>query len=95
MRDALVLYSRYISVSLRAQMKYRMSFVMLTLGHFAMTGLEFIGIWVLFARFQRLDIWSLHEVALENTGLMRFARRGSGHWRVESVNETPHLCDDL
>jgi len=64
MRDALVLYSRYISVSLRAQMQYRMSFVMLTLGHFAMTGLEFIGIWVLFARFQRLDIWSLHEVAL-------------------------------
>ena len=41
------------------------------------------------------DWASLHEVALENTGLMRFARRGSGHWRVESVNETPHLCDDL
>ena len=64
MSDALVLYGRYISISLRAQMHYRMSFVMLTLGHFAMTGLEFIGIWVLFARFQRLDIWSLHEVAL-------------------------------
>ncbi len=41
------------------------------------------------------DWASLHEVALENTGLMRFARKGSGHWRVESVNETPHLCDDL
>ena len=41
------------------------------------------------------DWASLHEVGLENTGLMRFARKGSGRWRVESVNETPHLCSDL
>ena len=41
------------------------------------------------------DWASLHEVALENTGLMRFARKGSGRWRVESVNETPHLCSEL
>jgi len=41
------------------------------------------------------DWATLHEVGLENTGLMRFARKGSGRWRVESVNETPHLCDEL
>ena len=37
------------------------------------------------------DWASLHEVGLENTGLMRFARNRAGRWRVESVNETPHL----
>ena len=41
------------------------------------------------------DWASFHEVGLENTGLMRFARNRAGMWRVESVNETPHLCDDL
>ena len=41
------------------------------------------------------DWASLHEVGLENTGLMRFARKEGGHWRVESVNETPHLCVEL
>merc|ERR1719263_2705899 len=37
------------------------------------------------------DWASLHEVGLENTGLMRFTRKEGGHWRVVSVNETPHL----
>ena len=41
------------------------------------------------------DWASLHEVGLENTGLMRFARNRVGRWRVESVNETPHLCYEL
>ena len=41
------------------------------------------------------DWATLHEVGLENTGLMRFARKEGGHWRVESVNETPHLCVEL
>ena len=64
MIDALALYGRYISVSFRSQMQYRASFIMLSLGHFTMTGLEFLGIWVLFDRFQRIEGWSLQEVAL-------------------------------
>jgi len=64
MLDNLRLYGRYISVSFSSQMQYRASFVMLTLGHFLMTGLEFVGIWALFDRFERLEGWSLPEVAL-------------------------------
>jgi ABC-2 type transport system permease protein len=64
MLDALCLYGRYLGASLRSQMQYRASFAMLTLGHFAMTGLEFLGIWVLFERFERLEGWTLPEVAL-------------------------------
>ena len=64
MLDALALYGRYISVSFRSQMQYRASFIMLSLGHFAMTGLEFLGIWVLFERFQRIEGWTLPEIAL-------------------------------
>ncbi len=64
MLDSLRLYGHYISVSFRSQMQYRASFIMLTLGHFLMTGLEFIGIWALFERFERLGHWSLPEVCL-------------------------------
>jgi ABC-2 type transport system permease protein len=61
---SLSLYGRYIAVSLRAQMQYRASFIMLTLGHFLMTGLEFVGLLALFDRFGHLEGWSLPEVAL-------------------------------
>ena len=44
-------------------MQYRASFVMLALGHLAATGIEFVGILVLFDRFGSLKGWSLHEVA--------------------------------
>jgi len=61
--DGLRLYGRYIGISFRSQMQYRASFIMLSVGHGAMTGLEFLGIWVLFDRFAALDTWSLPEVA--------------------------------
>ncbi len=57
-------YLAYVGVSMRGQMQYRASFVMLTIGHFMMTGIEFFGIWVLFDRFGSLRDWSLAEVAL-------------------------------
>jgi ABC-2 type transport system permease protein len=57
------MYLRYIDVSMRSQMQYRASFVMLTLGHLAITGIEFIGILVLFDRFDSLKGWRLPEVA--------------------------------
>ena len=58
------LYGHYAAVSLRSQMQYRASFVMLTVGHFLMTGLEFLGLAALFGRFGRLESWSLPEVAM-------------------------------
>jgi ABC-2 type transport system permease protein len=43
MANNLQLYGRYIAVSLRSQMQYRASFIMLSLGQFMATGIEFIG----------------------------------------------------
>jgi ABC-2 type transport system permease protein len=63
-RDALRLYARYAAISLRAQLAYRATFAMKTVGHLLVTGIEFFGIWALFARFGTLGGWTLHEVAL-------------------------------
>ena len=38
------LYARYAGVSIRSQMQYPASFVMLTLGHVLTTAIEFLGI---------------------------------------------------
>lgn len=64
MVNALRLYFRYVGVSIRGQMQYRASFVMLTLGQFVVTGIEILAIWALFARFKTLGSWRLAEVAL-------------------------------
>lgn len=64
MMDALALYVRYLAISLRAQLAYRATFAMKTIGHLLVTGIEFFGIWALFARFGSLGGWQLHEVAL-------------------------------
>ena len=63
MVDAIRLYLRYASISARSQMQYRASFVMETIGQFGNMGVEFIGILVLFRRFDTLEGWSLAEVA--------------------------------
>jgi ABC-2 type transport system permease protein len=60
----LALYLRYLGISLRGQLQYRMSFVLQTVGHFLVTAIEFIAIWVLFDRFDHLQDWSLAEVAV-------------------------------
>ncbi|MFH1568221.1 MAG: ABC-2 family transporter protein, partial [Gemmatimonadota bacterium] len=62
--SGLRLYLRYLGISVRAQMQYRASFVMLSLGHLLVTAAEFAGIVVLFGRFGRLGTWRLEEVAL-------------------------------
>jgi len=61
--DADRLYIRFLEISVRSQMQYRASFIMLALGHMAATGIEFAGMLVLFARSGSLLEWSLHEVA--------------------------------
>ena len=63
MANAFTLYAQYVSISLRGQMQYRVSFVMGTLGQLFGTGVEFVGILALFDRFGSLSQWSLAEVA--------------------------------
>jgi len=57
------LYVRYVAISIRAQLQYRASFIMLTIGHMLITGIEFLGLWALFDRFGSIAGWSLPEVA--------------------------------
>lgn len=64
MRHALRLYGRYLGISLRAQMQYRASFIMMTVGHLLTTGAEFAAVWALFARFGQIKGWTLPEAAL-------------------------------
>ena len=58
------LYLRYAAVSVRGQLQYRASAIMLSLSYFVINGVEIIGIWALFARFKSLRGWTLPEVAL-------------------------------
>jgi len=58
------LYLRYLGISIRSQMQYRVSFVMLSIGHFIVTGIEILAIWALFDRFGALRDWTLADVAV-------------------------------
>jgi len=63
-RSALYLYRRYLGISMRGQMQYKASFIMLSLGHFFTTGVEFVTVWALFQRFGSLEGWTMPEVAV-------------------------------
>lgn len=58
------LYLRLSAASVRAQMQYPASFVMMLIGNLAGSGIEFLGIWVLFDRFGTLHGWKLEQIAL-------------------------------
>lgn len=62
--DGLRLYLRYTALSIRAQLAYPGSFLLLSCGAFLVTIIEFIGVWALFRRFGHLQGWSLGEVSL-------------------------------
>jgi ABC-2 type transport system permease protein len=62
--NALRLYGRYIATSIRSQRQYPASVIATSIGAFAATITDFIGIWALFARFHRLEGWGFAEVAL-------------------------------
>jgi ABC-2 type transport system permease protein len=64
MRDSLRLYLGLVGISVRSQLQYRASTLMLATGHLLTTGVEFLAIWALFDRFGHLEGWSLAEVAL-------------------------------
>ena len=63
MLDTARLYGSYLGISIRAQMQYRASFLLQSLGQFLVTGIEFLGLWALFDRFGSIRGWSLPEVA--------------------------------
>ncbi len=64
MRNAIRLYVTLIAVSIRSQMQYRAAFILQTVGQFLITFAGFLGIWVLFQRFDNIRGWRLEEVAL-------------------------------
>jgi ABC-2 type transport system permease protein len=64
MGNAFRLYLRYLELSLRSQLQYRMSTLMMVLGSLVITVIEFVGLWALFDRFGSLRGWTLPQVAL-------------------------------
>ena len=58
------LYVRCLGASIRAQMAYRTSFVLQSVGQLLSTGSEFVGLWMLFGRAPSLAGWSLPQVAV-------------------------------
>jgi ABC-2 type transport system permease protein len=58
------LYWRLIGARVRAQMQYRVSFVLTCLGSVSINVIEFAALALLFARVPRIAGWSLWEVAL-------------------------------
>tara|TARA_Y100001933_G_scaffold42941_1_gene40217 strand:- start:209 stop:1024 length:816 start_codon:yes stop_codon:yes gene_type:complete len=57
------LYGRLVGQSVRAQLQYRWSFLLMAFGNMVTSGVEVIGIWALFDRFGSLGAWRLAEVA--------------------------------
>ena len=64
MRDAIRLYGRYLSMSMRSQMQYRVSFLVSVGMRLLHSNAELAAILVLFARFGSLRGWQFPEVAL-------------------------------
>lgn len=62
--NAVRLYGRYVRASLRSQMQYPGSFVLTSVGAFLATGVDFVAVWALFARFRQLAGWHFGDVAL-------------------------------
>lgn len=58
------LYLRYAQLSLRTQLQYPASTLLLSVGHFLVTGMALVGLWALFDRFGELRGWRFGEVAL-------------------------------
>lgn len=59
----LSLYAKLIGMTIKSQMEYKLSFVLMSLGHFLITFIEFIGMYALFLRFDQINGWTIYEVA--------------------------------
>lgn len=72
--NALSMYRRFVGVSVRSQMQYRASFVMMALGSMLSAFADYIALWALFNRFGTVQGWTLYEVGLiYGMGHMAFA----------------------
>lgn len=58
------LYWRLIGARVRAQMQYKVSFVLEIVGFFLLTGLEFATIAIIFSQFESIGGWNIAEVGL-------------------------------
>jgi ABC-2 type transport system permease protein len=70
--SSLGLYLRYAGASVRAQMQYPGSFLLLAGAQLMVTAIEFVGVWALFARFGTIEGWRIGEVAVFY-GVVNFA----------------------
>lgn len=57
-------YLQIASLWIRAAWQYPTSFVLLAVGNGLITGLDFVGLWIMFAHLEDLDGFTLPEVAL-------------------------------
>ncbi|MDA1074659.1 MAG: ABC-2 family transporter protein [Proteobacteria bacterium] len=57
------LYLKMVSQSIRSQLQYRLSFLLMSIGNFVTSGVEAFGVWALFDRFGTLGQWSLPQIA--------------------------------
>ena len=57
-------YGQIAWLWIRAAWQYPTSFVLLAVGNGLITGLDFIGLWIMFAHLDTLKGFALHEVAL-------------------------------
>ena len=58
------LYFKYLLVLLKAQMQYRVSFILLSLGQFLAPLFLFIGMYFMFDKFGNVKGWTFFEVAI-------------------------------
>lgn len=58
------LYFKLIRMTIKSQLAYKTSFIMMSVGHFAITFIEFIGVYALFLRFDRINGFTIREVAV-------------------------------
>lgn len=59
---ALALYGRMVAQSVRGQLQYRLSFLLMAFGNMVTSGVEILGIWALFERFGNLAGWTLPQI---------------------------------
>lgn len=55
---------KFLRISVRSQMQYKSSFVILLISHFITTFAEIFAIWILFDRFKVVKGWTLEELCL-------------------------------
>lgn len=62
--DSIKLYFKFVKLNIESQFQYKASFIMASIGHFLITFIDFLGIWILFERFGSLKGFTFPEAAL-------------------------------